>query len=159
MELPFTTPGRVARLLTTTQLPIRINRAEARALAEEEFRRFADLAATLKDDDWVIPPTALAGTSVRSPCTSSVRRMLRRRWGSSRISSRGCLRLNRQMDHDHWVDGLNEVQIRERAHLSAAELVAALGAIGPRAVAGRWGTRRPCGACPFRSAARSAGRP
>jgi hypothetical protein len=86
--------------MITTQLPARIDRAEARILAEEEFRQF----------------------------------------GHQLVQG---LRLNRQMDHEHWVDGLNDVQVRERAHLPTDELVAALGAVGPRAVAGRCGTPPP----------------
>jgi hypothetical protein len=51
--------------------------------------------------------------------------------------------LNRQIDSHHWVDGMNELQIRERAHLTDAEVVAQLQAVGPKAVAGRWGTPAP----------------
>ena len=39
--------------------------------------------------------------------------------------------LNKEIDSHHWVDGLNELQIRERDHLSNEELVAQLVAIGP----------------------------
>jgi hypothetical protein len=51
--------------------------------------------------------------------------------------------LNKEIDSHHWVDGLNELQIRERDHLSNAELVAQLAAVGPNAVKGRWGTPPP----------------
>jgi hypothetical protein len=53
------------------------------------------------------------------------------------------LPLNRELDAQHWVDGLNEVQVRERCHLSNDELVTRLAAIGPAAVAGRWATPLP----------------
>jgi hypothetical protein len=51
--------------------------------------------------------------------------------------------LNRQIDSHHWVDGMNELQIRERAHLTDDEVVVQLQAIGPKAVAGRWRTPAP----------------
>jgi hypothetical protein len=53
------------------------------------------------------------------------------------------LRVNKEIDSHHWVDGLNEIQIRERDHLSNSEIVAQLRAIGPKAVKGRWGTPPP----------------
>ena len=51
--------------------------------------------------------------------------------------------LNKEIDSHHWVDGMNELQIRERAHLSTAEIVAQLRVIGPKAVKGRWKTPPP----------------
>ena len=51
--------------------------------------------------------------------------------------------LNKVIDSHHWVDGLNELQIRERDHLSNEEVVAQLEAVGPKAVKGRWGTPPP----------------
>jgi hypothetical protein len=51
--------------------------------------------------------------------------------------------LNREIDSHHWVDGLNELQIRERSHLSDDEIVTQLSTVGPRAVKGRWGTPLP----------------
>ena len=51
--------------------------------------------------------------------------------------------LNKEIDSHHWVDGMNELQIRERAHLSNDELVAQLAAVGPKAVKGRWRTPPP----------------
>jgi uncharacterized protein (TIGR03083 family) len=51
--------------------------------------------------------------------------------------------LNKEIESYHWVDGLNELQIRERAHLSNADLVARLEAVGPKAVKGRFGTPMP----------------
>jgi hypothetical protein len=51
--------------------------------------------------------------------------------------------LNKEIESHHWVDGLNELQIRERSHLSNDELVAQLQAVGAKAVKGRWGTPPP----------------
>jgi uncharacterized protein (TIGR03083 family) len=53
------------------------------------------------------------------------------------------LPLNKQIDSHHWVDGMNEFQIRERDHLSSDQVVEQLRAIGPKAVRGRWRTPPP----------------
>jgi uncharacterized protein (TIGR03083 family) len=121
----------------------RINRREARVLAEEEFRRFADLAASLTPEEWTAP----------TDCTRwDVRKMALHVLGSGDAQAsvrefahqfRRGMPLNKEVDSHHWVDGLNELQIRERSHLSNAELVAQLAAVGPKAVKGRWGTPPP----------------
>lgn len=124
-------------------MPTRINRAEARGLAEEEFRRFADLVASLTPQEWAAP----------TDCTGwDVRKMVLHILGSGEAQAsvrefahqfRRGMPLNKEVDSHHWVDGLNELQIRERSHLSDAELVAQLAAVGPKAVKGRWGTPPP----------------
>ena len=121
----------------------RIQRPEAKVIAEEEFRRFAALTASLTDDEWRLP----------TDCTAwDVRRLVLHVLGSGDAQAsfpqfvhqlvRG-VPLNRQIDSHHWVDGMNELQIRERAHLSNEEVVAQLATVGPKAVAGRWGTPAP----------------
>jgi uncharacterized protein (TIGR03083 family) len=121
----------------------RIQRPEAKVIAEEEFRRFAVLTASLSDDEWNLP----------TDCTAwNVRNMVLHVLGSGDAQAsfpqfvhqlvRG-VPLNRQIDSHHWVDGMNELQIRERAHLSNAEVVVQLEAVGPKAVAGRWKTPAP----------------
>jgi uncharacterized protein (TIGR03083 family) len=121
----------------------RIHRREARVLAEEEFARFARLAASLSDADWS-QPTDCTGWDVRAmalhvlgsaDAQASPREFLHQ--------LRRGLPVNKQIDSHHWVDGLNELQIRERSSLSNHELVARLAAVGPRAVAGRWRTPPP----------------
>jgi uncharacterized protein (TIGR03083 family) len=124
-------------------MPTRINRAEARVLAEEEFRRFADLVASLTPQEWATP----------TDCTRwDVRKMALHILGSAEAQAsvrefahqlRRGMPLNKEIGSHHWVDGLNELQIRERDHLSNAELVAQLSAVGPKAVKGRWGTPPP----------------
>ena len=42
----------------------RIDRPEARVLAEDEFQRFAELAASLSDEEWA-KPTDCTGWDVR----------------------------------------------------------------------------------------------
>ena len=121
----------------------RIDRNEARRLAEDEFDRFADMAASLTPDEWTMP-TDCTGWDVRKvalhvlgagDAQASVREFLHQ--------FRRGLRLNKQIESHHWVDGVNELQIRERSQLTTAELTAALAAVGPKAVKGRWKTPPP----------------
>jgi uncharacterized protein (TIGR03083 family) len=123
--------------------PDRINRPEARQLAQDEFDRFAELAASLSGEEWAMP-TDCTGWDVRNmalhvlgsaDAQASVREFAHQ--------MRRGLPLNKQIDSHHWVDGLNELQIRERQHLSNPEVVDQLGAVGSRAVKGRWGTPPP----------------
>jgi uncharacterized protein (TIGR03083 family) len=121
----------------------RITRDEARHLAELEFVRFADLVASLTPDEWATP-TDCPGWDVRT----MVLHVLGAADAQASIKEfvhqlRRGLPLNKEIDSHHWVDGLNEVQIRERIHLSNDEVVAQLWAIGPNAVKGRWGTPLP----------------
>jgi uncharacterized protein (TIGR03083 family) len=121
----------------------RIMRPEARVLAEEEFVRFADTAASLTPDEWAMP----------TDCTGwDVRKMTLHVLGSGDAQAsvrefvhqlRRGMPLNKEIDSHHWVDGLNELQIRERGHLSNGEVVARLTAVGPKAVRGRWHTPPP----------------
>jgi uncharacterized protein (TIGR03083 family) len=123
---------------------IRIDRADAKVLALEEFRRYADLCASLTPEEWAAP----------TDCTRwDVRRMSLHVLGAAdaQASVREFLhqftkgvRLNKELEESHhFVDGINELQIREREHLTNAELVAQLQAVGPPAVKGRWGTPPP----------------
>ena len=89
-------------------------------LAEEEFARFADLVASLTPEEWATP----------TDCTGwDVRKMALHVLGSAEAQAsvrefahqlRRGMPLNKEIDSHHWVDGLNELQIRERDHLSNA---------------------------------------
>ena len=96
----------------------RITRPEARVLAEEEFVRFADLVESLTPDEWARP----------TDCTRwDVRNVALHVLGSADAQAsvkefahqlRRGMPLNKKIDSHHWVDGLNELQLRERSHLS-----------------------------------------
>ena len=121
----------------------RITRPEARVLAEEEFTRFADLVASLTPEEWATP----------TDCTGwDVRKMVLHILGSGEAQAsvrefvhqlRRGMPLNKEIDSHHWVDGMNELQIRERSQLSRDELVRQIAAVGPMAVKGRWRTPPP----------------
>ncbi len=121
----------------------RINRKEARVLAEAEFVMFAEMAASLTPQEWATDTDCVGW---------DVRKMTLHVLGSAESQAsplvflhqlRRGLPLNKEIDSHHWVDGLNELQIRERSDLTNDELVEQLGAIGPRAVKGRFGTPLP----------------
>ncbi len=127
----------------TTSGVTRINRTEARTLALTEFNKFADLTASLTPDEWATD-TDCVGWDVRA--------MVLHVLGSAdaQVSPlvfahqlRHGLPLNKEIDAHHWVDGLNELQIRERAELTNSQVVEQLRTIGPRAVKGRFGTPLP----------------
>jgi uncharacterized protein (TIGR03083 family) len=124
-------------------MPNRIKRPEARVLAEEEFVRFADLVASLTPEEWTRP----------TDCTAwDVRKIALHVLGSGDSQAslptfvhqlRRGVPLNKEIDSHHWVDGMNELQIREREHLSNDEVISQLKAVGPKAVKGRWRTPPP----------------
>ncbi len=123
--------------------PNRIKRPEARVLAEEEFVRFAATVTSLTPAEW----------ATDTDCTGwDVRKMALHVLGSGDAQAsvrefahqfRRGVPINKEIDSHHWVDGLNELQIRERDHLSNEAIVAQLDAIGPEAVKGRWRTPPP----------------
>ena len=124
-------------------MPNRITRPEARELAGEEFARMAALVAALTPSEWEAP----------TDCTGwDVRKMVLHVLGSGDAQAstrefahqfRRGMPLNKEIDSHHWVDGMNELQIRERDHLSNEEIVAQLESVGPQAVTGRWKTPAP----------------
>src|SRR4051812_37953261 len=121
----------------------RIKRPEAKILAGDEFTRFADLLASLTPDEWATP-TDCTGWDVR---TMSLH-VLGSAYAQASVREfahqfRHGLPLNKEIDSHHWVDGMNELQIREREHLTNEEIVEQLRTMGPKAVKGRWRTPPP----------------
>jgi uncharacterized protein (TIGR03083 family) len=112
-------------------------------LAEEEFSRFGDLVASLMPEEWAAP----------TDCTGwDVHKIVLHVLGSGEAQAsvrefvhqlRRGMPLNKEIDSHHWVDGMNELQIRERTQLSNDELVVQVVAVGPKAVKGRWRTPPP----------------
>lgn len=137
----------------------RINRTEARDLASAEFETFANLVASLSEEEWATDTDCVGW---------DVRKMVLHVLGSADAQAsplvflhqlRRGLPLNKEIGAHHWVDGLNELQIRERADLSNAEVIAQLQVVGATAVKGRFGTPLRCAGPRSRSAGRSGGSP
>ena len=130
--------------MTTATTTHRLGRDEAKVIALEEFRRYAALCASLTPEEWAAP-TDCTRWDVRkvslhvlgaADAQASVKEFVHQ-------FAKG-VPLNKQLpESHHFVDGVNELQIRERAHLTDEELVAQLAAVGPKAVKGRWGTPPP----------------
>src|SRR4051794_4598006 len=129
--------------MTTITEVTRINRKQARVLASTEFERFAALVASLTTEQWATDTDCVGW---------DVRKMVLHVLGSAESQAsplaflhqlRRGLPLRKEIDAHHWVDGVNELQIRERSQLTNDEVVAQLGALGAKAVKGRFGTPLP----------------
>jgi uncharacterized protein (TIGR03083 family) len=123
----------------------RIDHDEAMPIAAHEYGVFLDLLRELDGDDWSqqtdndewdVRATALHVLGATAS-NASMREMVHQ--------MRAGKQLFKQIGGDrhwhHWVDGVNEVQIRERSQLSNDALVREFAGIAPKAVRGR--TRLP----------------
>jgi uncharacterized protein (TIGR03083 family) len=129
---------------TTTDVPTipPMNHDEAIGLAEAEYGRFLDVLRALRPDDWG-KPTDCDRWDVRAvvlhvlgamDANASVRELLHQQ----RLGGKAGKEIG-----GSTLDGVNEVQIRERASLSGDELVDRLAATVERAVRGRRRFPRP----------------
>jgi uncharacterized protein (TIGR03083 family) len=109
-------------------------RGEARALAAQENERFAVLVGSLDADDWA-RPTDCPDWDVRAIAAHvlgameghvSLPVMVHQQLAGKKIAG----------DRPD-VDGMTEIQVRERRHLGPQELVERLADFGPRAAAAR----------------------
>jgi uncharacterized protein (TIGR03083 family) len=107
-----------------------LTRTNATAVAEVEDARFLDLLRSLRDEEWRLP-TCCDGWDVRAMVlhvlgaaeSASKREMLHQlRRGSALAKQRGVA----------LVDGVNEVQIRERDHLAPPTILDRLVVAQPR---------------------------
>lgn len=115
----------------------RVRGRELWRLAEDEYRRFSELLGSLRPDEWSRPTdcerwdvraVALHVLGSTEANASPVELVHQFRYG---------LPLNREIDHHHWVDGVNELQLRERGALSPTDIVTRFEAGIPKAVRGR----------------------
>lgn len=102
----------------------RITPNEAIAIAAVENRKFAEQLRSLDADDWT-KPTACDLWDVRATAAHVVGA------AAGQISPREFLRQVRagkpvvaEIGAQHWWDGMNEIQVRERAELTTDELIA-----------------------------------
>lgn len=127
----------------------RIGHDEAMAITAVENRRFADQLRSLDPDDW----------SAATDCERwDVRAMAAHVVGSAagQISPREFLRQVRagrpvvkEIGARFWWDGMNEVQVREREHLSTEELIAEWETNSERARVARDKLPKPIGRLPL----------
>lgn len=105
--------------------------------AAEEYRRFVTLLRQLDAADWSSP----------TDCTRwDVRQLALHVLAATHANAsprelvhqfRAGLPLNRQIESHHWVDGINEIQVRERRHLGPSEIIEQMDETWPKAVRGR----------------------
>lgn len=114
-----------------------ISHREGMALAETEYRRFTDLLDQLRPEDW----------STQTVCTDwNVKQLVAHvvafaeSNASFRVFASGMRRGKKraaEKGYDHFIHGMNEVQVQEREHLTPAELVERWSVIWPKALNGR----------------------
>lgn len=113
-------------LIAAESLP-GLGRAEAAAIAAEENRRFVELVSSFGGDDWS-KPTDCTEWDVRALVSHVVGAM------EGHISMPAFIHQlragNKAAGDRPAVDGMTEVQVAERAHMTPGDLVARLQAIG-----------------------------
>jgi uncharacterized protein (TIGR03083 family) len=125
----------------------RIDHREAMPIAAREYDLFLALLRYLDGDDWSrqtdndewdVRATALHVLGATASNASFKELAHQMRHGRKLYREIGS-----QRHWHHWVDGVNEVQVRERASMSNAELVETFATTAPAAVRGRTKLPRP----------------
>lgn len=114
-----------------------IDHDEAMQITEVEFGRMLQAARDLGPDDWAVS-TVNTGWDVRAVMlhllgAAEANASFRENVHQMRTGKR----LFKEIGGSHWVDGVNEIQIRERAQLTNEEAIARFAAVAPRAVRAR----------------------
>lgn len=127
----------------------RITHQEAMAITAVENRRFTEQLRSLDPSDWAAP-TDCERWDVRAMAAHVVGA------AASQISPREFVRQVRagrpvvkEIGAQYWWDGMNEIQVRERAHLSTDELIADWVTNSERARAARTKLPKPIGRLPL----------
>jgi len=115
--------------------------------AAEEYRRLLELLEALEPDEWSAP-TDCTGWDVRAMVAHLVGAG---EWAASMREMTRQMRQGRKLLPDaDGVDGMNELQVRERADHPPSRLLADLADVAPRAVRARRRLPRPLRALPMR---------
>ena len=127
----------------------RIKHKEAMQIAAEENRKFAELLRSLQPEDWV-QPTDCARWNVKSLAAhvigsaagqASPREFIRQvRTGRPIVKEIGAM---------YWWDGMNELQVRERAELTTGQLISEWETISVKALRSRTRLPRPIAHLPL----------
>jgi uncharacterized protein (TIGR03083 family) len=121
-------------ITTSTDRPPGLGRREAAVLAATENERFVDLVQTLSPEDWS-KPTDCTEWDVRAMVAHVVGVMDANASVPQFVHQ---LRAGKKAAGDRpQIDGMTEVQIRDRAHLEPRQLVDRLVVIAPKAARGR----------------------
>lgn len=127
--------------MTDTSISVKgiapISHKEGMALAETEYRRYTDMLGQLRPEDWAVQ-TVNTDWNVKqltqhvlgfAESNASFRVFVKAmRAGRKRATMK---------NYDHFIHGVNEVQVEEREELTTEELVAKWKATWPKALKGR----------------------
>jgi uncharacterized protein (TIGR03083 family) len=114
-----------------------IGHDEAMQITEVEFGRMLGAADALAAGDWAAP-TVNTGWDVRAVMLHLLGAAeANASFRENAHQMRAGKRLFKEIGGHHWVDGVNEIQIRERAQLTNAEILDRFAAAAPRAVQAR----------------------
>jgi len=120
---------------TATITPI--DHVEAMLITEVEFDRMLQAARDLDPGDWTAP-TVNTGWDVRAVMLHLLGAAeANASFRENAHQMRAGKRLFKEVGGSHWVDGVNEIQIRERAELANEAVVDRFAAAIPRAVKAR----------------------
>lgn len=144
-------------VLAVTDIPP-LDHEEAMALAEAEYRRLLDLVEALPADDWH-RPTECTGWDVKALLAHLLGMMERVGDPAEAARQDAAVRERLAATPQAPIDALTAHQVEARRHLEPAELVDALRAAAPRALAGRRGTTAERRAAPFDPGPPFVGRP
>jgi uncharacterized protein (TIGR03083 family) len=121
----------------------RIDHDEAMAVAAVENRKFSDLMASLSPTQWTTPTEcalwdvrAMAAHLVGSAASqASPREFFRQKRGGKPIC--------KELGSPFWWDGINELQVRERAGATTEQLIAEWATVSAKALTSRTKMPRP----------------
>ena len=115
----------------------RVDHDEAMRITAVEYRKFAELMRSLSPDEWAAP-TNCTLWDVRAMCAHVVGSAAGQRSPREFFrQKRGGKPINAELGLVNWWDGMNELQVRERAGLSTDELIAEWAEVAPRALKAR----------------------
>jgi uncharacterized protein (TIGR03083 family) len=114
-----------------------IGHDEAMRITRAEFDRMLGAARDLRPEDWTCP-TVNTGWDVRAVMLHLLGAAeANASFRENAHQMRAGKRLFKEIGGHHWVDGVNEIQIRERAELTSDEILDRYQAAAPRAVRAR----------------------
>ncbi len=131
--------------MTTTRTQVTVDRmtaapikhAEAMQLTATEFDRFSALLRRLGPDDWSKQTDCdrwdVRGVALHILGSAAANASPREAVHQFRVGKP----LTEEVGGDFWVDGVNELQIRERAHITNEQIADELDQIAPKAVRSR----------------------
>lgn len=126
---------------TTTSTAVRdiprLAHKEAMALAATEYDRFGDFIAGLSPDEWAAP-TVCSDWDVRDVVRHLLGELeMTAKFRENVRQQRVGKRIQKEKGYDHWIHGVNELQVTERQGMEPPEIVETWRRRAPKALAAR----------------------